>query len=214
MYAGFCRAILIVGRERKAVNMNQEKTGSLIYTLRTEKGMTQKQLADVLAISDKTVSKWERGAGCPDISLLRTLCDYFGVDMEKMLDGELAENDFTGGNMKKSKFYVCPVCGNVLHSLGAAVVSCCGVALPPLESEEPDAEHEIAVEPVEDEFYVSVRHPMTRGHHISFLAFASDERLELVKLYPEGDAAARFSLRGGGWLYAYCNRHGLMRRRV
>ena len=43
------------------MNMNQEKTGSLIYTLRTEKGMTQKQLADVLAISDKTVSKWERG---------------------------------------------------------------------------------------------------------------------------------------------------------
>ena len=86
--------------------MNIEKIGSLIFTLRTEKGMTQKQLADVLAISDKTVSKWERGAGCPDISLLRTLCDYFGVDMEKMLDGELAENDFTGGNMKKSKFYV------------------------------------------------------------------------------------------------------------
>ena len=106
------------------------------------------------------------------------------------------------------------MCGNVLHSLGAAVVSCCGVALPPLESEEPDAEHEIAVEPVEDEFYVSVRHPMTRGHHISFLAFASDERLELVKLYPEGDAAARFLLRGGGWLYAYCNRHGLMKKKL
>ena len=113
--------------------MNIEKIGSLIFTLRTEKGMTQKQLADVLAISDKTVSKWERGAGCPDFSLLRTLCDYFGVDMEKMLDGELAENDFTGGNMKKSKFYVCPVCGNVTVATGDASIRCCGRKLEALE---------------------------------------------------------------------------------
>ena len=128
--------------------------------------------------------------------------------------GEPVVNRNVSANVRRGALYVCPVWGNVLHSLGAAVVSCCGVALPPLEAEEPDAAHEITIEPVEDEFYVALRHPMTREHHDSFLTFASDGRLELVKLYPEGEAAARFSLRGGGWLYAYCNRHGLVRKRV
>ena len=194
--------------------MEQYVTGSVIRALREKKELTQRQLAERLSVSDKTVSKWETGKGLPDISLLEPLAAQLGVSVAELLRGEWVENRNRGGSVPRASFYVCPVCGNVLHSLGAAVVSCCGVALPPLESEEPDAEHEIAVEPVEDEFYVSVRHPMTREHHISFLAFVSDERLELVKLYPEGDAAARFSLRGGGWLYAYCNRHGLMRRRV
>ena len=152
--------------------------------------------------------------GLSDITLLEPLVAALGVSVIERMRGEPVVNRDVSANMRRGTFYVCPVCGNMLHSLGAAVVSCCGVALPPLEAEEPDAEHEIIVEPVEDEFYVSVRHRMTRSHHISFLAFVSDERLELVKLYPEGDAAARFSLRGGGWLYAYCNRHGLIRRRA
>ena len=194
--------------------MDHYVTGGVIRALREKKKLTQSALADRIGVSDKAVSKWETGRGLPDITLLEPLAAALGVSVIELLRGAPVVNRNVSANMRRGALYVCPVCGNVLHSLGAAVVSCCGVALPPLESEEPDAENEIAVEPVEDEFYVSVRHPMTRGHHISFLAFASDERLELVKLYPEGDAAARFSLRGGGWLYAYCNRHGLMRRRV
>ena len=228
MYAGFCRAILIVGRERKAVNMNQEKTGSLIYTLRTEKGMTQKQLADVLAISDKTVSKWERGAGCPDISLLRSLCDYFGVDMEKMLDGELAENDFTGGNMKKSKFYVCPVCGNVTVTTGEVNISCCGRKLESLEPirlgkkqasnqasdqvADKDAETELPaplqVEKIEDDWYLTSNHPMRKDNYISFVAFLTGDRLQLVKQYPEWTLQVRIPARGHGMLLWYSTGDG------
>ena len=228
MYAGFCRAILIVGRERKAVNMNQEKTGSLIYTLRTEKGMTQKQLADVLAISDKTVSKWERGTGCPDISLLRSLCDYFGVDMEKMLDGELEANDFTGGNMKKSEFYVCPVCGNVTVTTGEVNISCCGRKLESLEPirlgknqasnqasnqvADKDAETELPaplqVEKIEDDWYLTSNHPMRKDNYISFVAFLTGDRLQLVKQYPEWTLQVRIPARGHGMLLWYSTGDG------
>lgn len=194
--------------------MDHYVTGGVIRALREKKKLTQAALADKIGVSDKAVSKWETGRGLPDITLLEPLAAALGVSVIERMRGEPVVNRNVSANMRRGTFYVCPVCGNMLHSLGAAVVSCCGVALPPLEAEEPDAEHEIIVEPVEDEFYVSVRHRMTRSPHISFLAFVSDERLELVKLYPEGDAAARFSLRGGGWLYAYCNRHGLIRRRV
>ena len=113
--------------------MDYEKIGKVIYELRTERRLTQKELADELNISDKTVSKWERGAGCPDISLLRELAKYFCVDMEKVLRGSLAENDFVGGNMKKSKFYVCPICGNVTVCTGNAEISCCGRKLEAIE---------------------------------------------------------------------------------
>ena len=203
---------MLSGKGRE--DMDHYVTGGVIRALREKKKLTQAALADKIGVSDKAVSKWETGRGLPDITLLEPLAAALGVSVIELMRGEPVVNRNVSANMRRGTFYVCPVCGNVLHSLGAAVVSCCGVALPPLEAEEPDAGHEIIVEPVEDEFYVSVRHPMTRSHHISFLAFVSDERLELVKLYPEGDAAARFSLRGGGWLYAYCNRHGLIRKRV
>ena len=113
--------------------MNQQKFGALIRVLRREKGMTQKALADRLGLSDKAVSKWERGLGCPDVSLLGDLSVILGVDLARMLSGELAPNDFVGGNMKKAKFYVCPVCGNLTLCTGNASVSCCGRTLEALE---------------------------------------------------------------------------------
>lgn len=92
--------------------MDNVKIGNLINKLRKEKGMTQLQLAEKLHISDKTVSKWERGLGCPDVSLLTDLSQVFGVDLEKLLSGQLDANEERGGNMKKLNFYVCPECGN------------------------------------------------------------------------------------------------------
>ena len=194
--------------------MNYYVTGSVIRALREKKKLTQSALAEKIGVSDKAVSKWETGKGLPDISLLEPLAAALGVSLIELMRGEPVQNQNVSANVRRSALYVCPVCGNVLHSLGAAVVSCCGVSLPPLEAEEPDAEHDFLIEPVEDESFVSLRHPMTREHHISFLAFASDDRFTLVKLYPEGNAETRLSLRGGGWLYAYCNRHGLVRRKV
>ncbi|WP_235973569.1 helix-turn-helix domain-containing protein [Peribacillus faecalis] len=81
--------------------MDNGKIGGLILRLRKEKGFTQKELADLMHISDRTISKWERGQGCPDVSLLPDLSSLLGVNIEEILDGELTANEFVGGNMKK-----------------------------------------------------------------------------------------------------------------
>ena len=113
--------------------------------------------------------------------------------------------------MARSRFYVCPVCGNVLAAAGEAVISCCGVTLPPLLPEPPDADHALHVEAAEDEYWVTADHPMTKEHYISFLAAVSDQGVQFVKLYPEGAAEARFKISRVRRLFAYCNRHGLFR---
>ena len=194
--------------------MNTYVTGAAIKQLREKCGITQSVLAERIGVSNKAVSKWETGKGLPDVSLLQPLAKELGVSVIELMNGEPVANKNISSNLLRSKFYVCPICGNVIHSVGAAVVSCCGIALPPLEAEEPDEEHAVRVENVEDEHFVTLEHPMTKQHFISFLAFVSTDRLQLVKLYPESEAAARLQLRGGGYLYACCNRHGLFRLRV
>ena len=186
-------------------------TGSVIRRLRESRGLTQNELAERLFVSSKAVSKWETGRGLPDISLLEPLGEALGVSVGELIRGEAAANRNPGGNMLRSLFYICPICGNVIHSVGQAAVSCCGVALPPLAPEEAEEGHMIELEKVEDEFFVTLDHPMTKEHYISFLAAVSDNGTQLVKLYPEGQAAARFKLTRVRWLYACCNRHGLFR---
>ena len=149
--------------------------------------------------------------GYPDITLIEPLAQALDISVMELLSGDWVTNANRAGNLLRSKWYVCPICGNILHSTGAAVVSCCGLTLPPLEAELPDGDHAITVEPVEDEYYVTVDHPMEKGHFLSFLAGVSDEGVQLVKLYPEGSGAARLKLRRMKWVYAYCNRHGLFR---
>ncbi len=184
-------------------------TGTVIRRLRDEKRMTQEELAEKLHVSSKAVSKWETGRGYPDISLLEPLASALNLSVTELLNGECIRNRNRAGNMVRGRFYVCPICGNVIHTTGEAVVSCCGIVLPPLEAEAADREHEMHVEIVEDEYYVTVRHPMTREHSISFLAAVSDQGIQLVKLYPEGNAEARFKIHGVQRVYAYCNHHGL-----
>ena len=134
--------------------------------------------------------------------------------MIELLSGACVRNGNRAANMAKSRFYVCPVCGNAIRSVGEAAISCCGITLPPQEPETPDAEHEIRAEKVEDEYYVFLDHPMTREHHISFLAAVSDRGMQFIKLYPEGECGARFKRSGVTAIYAFCNRHGLFRLRV
>lgn len=186
------------------------KVGALIQRLRREKGMTQKALADALHISDRTVSKWERGAGCPDVSLLGGLSAVLKVDMEKILKGDLEQNAVDGGNMKKIKFYVCPDCGNILFCTGENEISCCGRKLAPLARQQEDSGHSIQVEEIEDDFYVTLQHEMSKRHYITFIAYASYDRVLFIKLYPEQAAQARFPKMHGGVLYACCNKHGLI----
>jgi len=194
--------------------MNQYVTGAVIRSLREDQKMTQAELAEKLCVSDKTISKWETGRGLPDITLLEPLASALGISTLELLAGESVRNGNRSANMLRNRFYACPVCGNVLCSTGDAVVSCCGIVLPPLEAEEPDECHAISVEPVEDEWYVTMDHPMTRQHYISFFAAVSEDTVQLVKLYPEGPAQARFKRSRVKYLYAFCNHHGLCRLRV
>ena len=194
--------------------MNAYITGATIKRLREAKSLTQSQLAERLGVTAKAVSKWETGKGLPDITLIEPLAIALGVSVPELISGEVVKNQNLSSNLLRSKFYVCPLCGNVLHATGSAMVSCCGIPLPPLEAEETDDAHLIAIEKVEDEYFVTVNHEMTKEHYISFIAHLTMDRLQLVKFYPEGNAETRFSLRGGGYLYLYCNKHGLMKRRI
>ena len=191
--------------------MNRYVTGSMIKRLRENSRMTQRQLAERLGVSDKAVSKWETGRGYPDISLLTPLSAALGVSVIELLAGEDVTNRNRAFDMRRLKFYVCPICGNVIQSAGAAVVSCCGIVLPPLEAE-PDSE--LSVERVEDEYFVSVPHEMSKSHYVSFIAAVGDDGCELRKLYPEGAAQARFKIAGTQCLYWHCNRHGLFRASI
>ena len=193
--------------------MNTYVTGNTVKQLREARHMTQAELAERIGVSSKTVSKWETGKGLPDITLLQPLAQALGISLIELMNGEHIINKNVSANLLRSKFHVCPVCGNMIHSTGNAVISCCGITLPPLEAEEPDEDHGITVETVEDEHFITVRHPMTKEHFISFIAFVTSDRIQLVKLYPEGNAETRLQLRGMGYLYWYCNRHGLFRRK-
>lgn len=194
--------------------MDAHITGITIKQLRETKALTQAQLAHILGITAKAVSKWETGKGLPDITLIRPLAKALGVSVSELMSGTAVTNKNVSSNMLHSKFYICPVCGNIIHTTGETVVSCCGIPLPPLEAEETDDNHRIAIERAEDEYFVTVSHDMTKEHFISFLAHVTMDRLQLVKFYPEGNAETRFSLRGGGYLYLYCNKHGLMKKKV
>lgn len=194
--------------------MDRYVTGAVIRALRESKKLTQEELAEKIHVSGKAVSKWETGQGFPDISLLEPLAEALDISVIELLSGERIRNGNPSSDMLKSRFYVCPVCGNAIRTVGEAMISCCGVTLPPLEAEEADGEHAIRWEMVEDEVYVRVDHPMTRDHHISFLAAVSDQGMQFVKLYPEGGTQARFKRDRVARLYAYCRRHGLFQRKL
>lgn len=194
--------------------MDNYITGAVIKHLREEKGITQVQLADMIGVSCKAVSKWETAKGLPDISLIEPLACALGVSVMELMSGDTVINKNISANMLRSRFYVCPVCGNVIRTTGEALVSCCGITLTPLEAEDTDEDHSIVIEKVEDEYFVTVNHDMTKTHYISFIAHITTDRVHFQKFYPEGNAETRFSLRGRGYLYLYCNRHGLMKKKI
>ena len=199
---------------KEDIAMDRYVTGAVIRELREKKKLTQEELAEKIYVSGKAVSKWETGQGFPDISLLEPLAEALGISVIELLSGEDIRNRNQSANMAKGKFYVCPVCGNVIRTTGETVISCCGITLPPLEPEEADAAHRIQKDVIEDEYYVTVDHPMTKDHYISFLAGVSDQGVQLVKLYPEGNAEARFRINRVKTIYAYCNRHGLFQLKI
>ena len=194
--------------------MNTYVTGTTINQLRESRNMTQGSLAEKIGVSSKTISKWETAKGLPDISLLQPLAQALGISVIELMNGEHIINKNVSANMLRSKFYVCPICGNAIHALGNTVVSCCGITLPALEAEESDDDHTVTIENVEDEHFITVHHPMTKAHYISFVAYVTSDRFQMVKLYPEGNAQTRLQLRGMGYLYYCCNQHGLFRKKL
>ena len=183
--------------------------GEIIKSLREKKNLTQKQLGELISVSDKTVSKWETEKGLPDITLLEPLASALGISVAELLSGESITNKNRAGNISKIKFYVCPICGNVIFSLGEGAFSCCGVSLPALPAENYEGTLSVTAKPDDGELYVSIDHPMTKEHYISFIAFASFDSVTVKKLYPEQEAEARFPLYMRGKIFVFCNKDGL-----
>ncbi len=189
--------------------MNQYVTGAAIKELREKNNLTQLQLAEKLGVSDKTVSKWETAKGYPDITLLEPIAEALHVSVTELISGKTIDNLNVSSNMLRSKFYVCPICGNVIHSMGESVIHCHGILLSPMEAETSDERHMIFIERIEDEYYVRIDHAMTKEHYISFVAAVSSDDMQLVKLYPEQNPEVRLKIRGVKKIYYYCNRDGL-----
>ena len=189
-------------------------TGQTIKNLREKKGFTQAELADKLGVTDKAISKWETAKGLPDITLIEPLAKALSVSVMELMTGNAVVNKNISSNILRSKFYVCPLCGNIIRTTGDAVISCCGITLPPLEAEDTDDGHSITIEKVEDEHFITVNHDMTKEHFISFVAYLTLDRVQFVKFYPEGNAETRLNFRGRGYLYIYCNKHGLMKKKI
>ncbi len=189
--------------------MNPYVTGSVIKELREKCQLTQAELAERIGVSDKTISKWETAKGYPDISLLEPIAKALGVSMTELVTGNAVSNVNVSANMLRSKFYVCPICGNIIHSMGEAVMQCHGILLSPCQPEETDENHMIFIERVEDEYYIRIEHEMTKQHYISFIAALSSDKIQMIKLYPEGNAEARVKINGVKKILFYCNRDGL-----
>ena len=86
--------------------------------------------------------------------------------------------------------------------------------MPVLEAETENEKHIINCQTIENEFYISVNHDMTKEHYISFIAYITDDRCEIVKLYPQQNAETRFFKRGKGIIYIYCNKDGLIKKNI
>ncbi len=190
--------------------MDQVRTGALIRQLRTEQGLTQKQLAELICVSDKAVSKWERGSGCPDVSLLTALAEVLGTDVQMLLSGNIEKNESEKGNMKKLRFYVCRDCGNVITAASDAAVTCCGNRLTALEPKKAEEEQQLRVEDLGGEWYITTDHPMTKEHYISFAAYVSDSSMMMFRQYPEWGMNVTLPMYRSGRLVWYCNKCGLL----
>ena len=194
--------------------MDTYVTGSIIKKLREERKLTQVDLANMLCVSDKTISKWETGRGYPDISLIQDLAKNLNVSLIELLSGQDIKNTNMSFNMLKCKFYVCPICGNIITSVGESVVSCHGITLPCLEIEECDEKHILNIERVEDEYYLTINHEMSKSHYISFIAVMRSSGIEVIKLYPESVACVRCKIETTRYILYYCNRHGLYYKKI
>lgn len=190
--------------------MNHVRIGELIRKLRTEMNLTQKQLAEKINVSDKAVSKWECGNGCPDVSLLSALADVFGTDIGVLISGSVEKNESEKGDMKNLKFYVCKECGNIITVTSDAAVTCCGNRLSAIEPRQAENSEKLNVEDIGDEWYISSDHSMTKEHYISFVAYVNDSSFMMFRQYPEWNLQLTLPIYRFGRLVWYCTKCGLL----
>lgn len=122
---------------RWELRMNNQKIGTYICMLRKDKQLTQKELADKLGVTDKAVSKWERGAGYPDISMLKPLSEILGVSVNELLDGEdksaesieLCDDDIQNNSVTRVLEYADHVMKRKEHSIGRIFSWILGISL-------------------------------------------------------------------------------------
>lgn len=178
--------------------MNAEKTGKIIYEARTKKGMTQKELADAIAVTDKAVCKWEKGHGCPDITLLSQLSKVLEIDIQSILRGELVKNRSIAGNMNRLKFYRCPTCGNLVTSVKEIEISCCGNKLQSMEPRQTDdPKYQPIISEFDGRYLVSFKHPMTKDEYIANLINVQYDKLMVTNLFAEQEAVVTLPQIGG-----------------
>jgi len=192
--------------------MNEYITGSTIKKLREENKLTQNELAKLLNVSDKTISKWETGKGYPDIEMLQPLSKIFNVSIIELLNGNTITNTNISSNLLKTKFYVCPICGNVITSFGESVIMCHGITLKPCVPIEDKGLLNIKI--IENEYYVSINHPMSKENYISFISALSSDSIQIKKFYPENAAEAYFRITGVRYIYYYSNVDGLFYKKI
>ena len=169
--------------------MNAEKTGSLIRSLRIKKGLTQKELAHMICVTDKAVCKWEKGRGCPNITLISQLSKVLEVDFQSILQGYLDKNKKIGENMNHLKFYKCPTCGNLVTSIKSVELSCCGNKLSPVSAQtRSDPEYQPVIQEFDGQYSIKFNHPMTKSNYISQVIVVRYDQIMTVNLYAESEA--------------------------
>ncbi|MCI6892009.1 MAG: helix-turn-helix domain-containing protein [Treponema sp.] len=191
--------------------MNAEKTGNLIRSLRIKKGLTQKELAHMICVTDKAVCKWEKGRGCPNITLISQLSKVLEVDIQSILQGYLDKNKKIGENMNHLKFYKCPTCGNLVTSIKSVELSCCGNKLSPVSAQtRSDPEYQPVIQEFDGQYSIKFNHPMTKSDYISQVIVVRYDQIMTVNLYAESEAIITIPQVRGIRLFVITNKSELI----
>ena len=191
--------------------MNAEKTGNLIRSLRIKKGLTQKELAQMICVTDKAVCKWEKGRGCPNITLISQLSKVLGVDIQSILQGYLDKNKKIGENMNHLKFYKCPTCGNLVTSIKSVELSCCGNKLSPVSAQtRSEPEYQPVIQEFDGQYSIKFNHPMTKSDYISQVIVVRYDQIMTVNLYAESEAIITIPQVRGIRLFVITNKSELI----
>ena len=111
--------------------------------------------------------------------------------------------------MKKSNYFVCDLCNNIVLATGDMSISCCGRKLDRLEAKKATAENQLLITEIDNEWFISSEQPMPKNHYISFIAFATGDQVRIMKQYPEWNLQTRIPKVKHGKLLWYDTQFGL-----